>query len=68
MTQQRLRWTDEDVKKLLSMAQKYPTAQIASEIGRPINSIRTKAHQLDLSLRLDIRLRVQANPGPSRVD
>jgi hypothetical protein len=27
-------WTWEEVEKLLNMAQKYPTAQIASEIGR----------------------------------
>jgi hypothetical protein len=54
MTQQRRRWTEEDVARLLNMAQKYPTAQIASEIGRPIGSIRTKAHELAISLRMDL--------------
>jgi hypothetical protein len=49
MTQQRRRWTDQDVTKLMSMAQKYPSAQIASEIGRPINSVRSKAHELAIS-------------------
>jgi hypothetical protein len=46
-------WTWEEVEKLLNMAQKYPTAQIASEIGRPINSVRTKPHELAISLRMD---------------
>jgi hypothetical protein len=46
-------WTWEEVEKLLNMAQKYPTAQIASEIGRPIPSVRTKAHELAISLRMD---------------
>jgi hypothetical protein len=46
-------WTWEEVEKLLNMAQQYPTAQIASEIGRPINSVRTKAHELAISLRMD---------------
>jgi hypothetical protein len=41
------------VEKLLNMAQKYPTAQIASEIGRPIPSVRTKAQELAISLRMD---------------
>ena len=34
MTQQRRRWTFEEITKLMSMAQKCPPAQIASEIGR----------------------------------
>jgi hypothetical protein len=38
MAQIRRPWTWEEVEKLLNMAQKYPTAQIASEIGRPIPS------------------------------
>jgi hypothetical protein len=42
MAQMRRPWTDEVVTKLLNMAQKYPTAQIASEIGRPIPSVREK--------------------------
>jgi hypothetical protein len=46
-------WTWEEVEKLLNMAQQYPTSQIASEIGRPIPSVRTKAHELAISLRLD---------------
>jgi hypothetical protein len=52
MAQIRRPWTWDEVEKLLNMAQKYPTAQIASEIGRPINSVRTKAHELAISLRI----------------
>jgi hypothetical protein len=65
MVQQRRRWTHEDVAKLLKMAQKYPTAQIASEIGRPINSVRTKAHELALSLRMDRGQRRASEPRAS---
>jgi bifunctional pyridoxal-dependent enzyme with beta-cystathionase and maltose regulon repressor activities len=46
-------WTWEEVEKLLNMAQKYSAAQIASEIGRPIPSVRAKAHVLAISLRMD---------------
>jgi hypothetical protein len=54
MTQQRRRpWTSEEITKLMSMAQKCPPAQIASEIGRPLASVRTKAHDLFISLRMD---------------
>jgi hypothetical protein len=63
MTQIRRRWTDQDVAKLKSMAQKYPSAQIASEIGRGMSSIRTKAHELAISLRMDRRQRQTIDPG-----
>jgi hypothetical protein len=49
MTQQRRRWTYEEVAKLMSLAQKCPPAQIASEIGRPLASVRQKAHDLAIS-------------------
>jgi hypothetical protein len=41
MTQMRRPWTDEEVTKLMSMAQKYAPAQIASEIDRALASVRT---------------------------
>jgi hypothetical protein len=62
MTQIRRPWTVEDVTKLLSMAQKHPSAQIASEIGRPVASVRTKAHKLAISLRMDRRQRGEQRP------
>jgi hypothetical protein len=64
MTRRRRPWTYEDVEKQLSMAQKYPSAQIASEIGRPIASVRTKAHELSISLRMDRRERRTIDPEP----
>jgi hypothetical protein len=64
MTHTRRPWTIEDIQKLLSMAQKYPTAQIASEIGRPIPSVRTKAHELAISLRMDRGQQQTIDPGP----
>jgi hypothetical protein len=57
MTQQRRRWTYEEVAKLMSLAQKCPPAQIVSEIGRPLASVRQKAHDLAISLRMDRRQR-----------
>jgi hypothetical protein len=64
MTQIRRPWTSEDVAKLLSIAQIYPSAQIASEIGRPISSVRTKANELSISLRMDRRHRQTIDPEP----
>jgi hypothetical protein len=68
MTQIRRRWTDEDVAKLKSMAKKYPSAQIASEIGRGMPSLRTKAHELAISLRMDRRQQQTIDPGASGLD
>jgi hypothetical protein len=65
MTQLRRRWTYEEVAKLISMAQKCPPAQIASEIGRPLASVRRKAYKLDISLRMD-RRQQQAPPMEPR--
>jgi hypothetical protein len=67
MTQMRRPWTDDEVGKLLNMAQKYPSAQIASEIGRPASSVRTKAQQLAISLRMVASDR-QSDPGDSSLD
>jgi hypothetical protein len=64
MTRRRRPWTYEEVAKLLSMAEKYPSAQIASEIGRPIASVRTKARELSISLRMDWRQRQTIDPEP----
>jgi hypothetical protein len=64
VAQQRRRGTNEDVSKMLNMAQKYPIVQIASEIGRPIASVRTKTHELALSLGMD-RSQRRASEPPS---
>jgi hypothetical protein len=62
MTQQRRRWTDEEVTKLTSMARKCPPAQIASQIGRPLASVRTKARDLAISLRMNRRQHGEQQP------
>jgi hypothetical protein len=64
MTQMRRAWTDEEVTKLKSMAQKYPPAQIASEIGRALASVRTKAYELHISLRIDRDQQQTRSPEP----
>jgi hypothetical protein len=46
------RWSDEDITKLKSMAQKYPTAAIAAQLGRSAAATLLKAHELKLSLRV----------------
>jgi hypothetical protein len=46
------RWTKDDINKLILMAQKYPTAQIAAELGRGRSATALKAHELKLSLRM----------------
>lgn len=45
------RGTPEDISKLKGMAQKYPAAKIAEELGRGISATMVKAHELKLSLR-----------------
>jgi hypothetical protein len=66
-------WTYEDISKLKSMAQRFPTAQIAQELGRGISATVMKAHELQLSLRMkpkkgsrdDVR---SLEPGPAGMD
>jgi hypothetical protein len=50
--QERRPWTPDDVAKLKIMARKYPTAQIAKELGRGHSATVMKAHALGVSLRL----------------
>ena len=45
-------WTPEDIQTLKTLAQKYPTAAIANQLGRSVGALAVKAHQLKLSLRL----------------
>jgi hypothetical protein len=46
------RWSDDDIAKLKSMAQKYPTVAIAAQLGRSTAATIVKAHELNLSLRV----------------
>jgi hypothetical protein len=47
----RRRWSPDEIAKLQSMAQKYPAAKIAEELGRGHSAVVVKAHELRLSLR-----------------
>ena len=47
---ERRRWSADDVAKLQNMAQKYPAAQIAAELGRDLSATMMKAHELRISL------------------
>jgi len=44
MTRPWMRWTDDEIAKLRTMAKKYPTDQIAQELGRGVGAIHMKAH------------------------
>jgi hypothetical protein len=46
-----MRWTEEHIATLRTMATKYPLAAIARELGRQPSAIQTKAHELGISLR-----------------
>jgi hypothetical protein len=53
MSRLRRPWTEEEIEKLRSMAQKYPPTRIAEELGRKVSSIQSKARGLGISLRRD---------------
>jgi hypothetical protein len=63
-------WTHSEIDKLKSLAGTIPTAQIASEIGRPTSGVIMKAFELKLSLKLKPnQARSPANdPGPAGID
>jgi hypothetical protein len=63
------RWSDYDIAKLKSMAQKYPTAAIAAQLGRSTAATIVKAHELNLSLRVRPEKRTtKVDPGPSGIE
>jgi hypothetical protein len=63
------RWSNEDVAQLKSMAQKYPTAAIAAQLGRSTSATIVKAHELKLSLRVRAEKPATKNdPGPSGIE
>jgi hypothetical protein len=45
------RWTDEDVKRLKSLAQRQPTPKIAEMLDRSVGGVVFKAHTLKLPLK-----------------
>jgi hypothetical protein len=51
------------------MAQKYPTALIATALGRGVGATAVKAHQLKLSLRMKRgQVQASADPGAAGMD
>jgi hypothetical protein len=60
-------WSESDVAKLREMAQKFPAAQIAIELGRGLSGAFVKAHQPRLSLRVRTKRgsREAIDPGPA---
>ncbi len=64
------RWTGADMLKLKDLAQKYPAATIAEQLGRSPTALAVKAHELQLSLRLPRRGKMRTSggdPRPARV-
>lgn len=58
-------WTEVDIARLKRMAQKMPSTEIASELGRSTAALAVKAHQLKLSLRMKPK---KSSRGPSNCD
>ena len=48
-------WTDEDIAKLRSMAGKYPSAEIATALGRGLAATKVMAHKRKVSLSIQRR-------------
>jgi hypothetical protein len=67
------RWTKEDIAKLKNLAQKYPTASVAGQLGRTAAATAIKAHELKLSLKMKGRKTegetpMVVDPGPCGID
>ena len=60
------RWRSEDIRKLKTLAQRYPSASIASELGRSVSALTAKAHELKVSLRVkrDAQVSSATTPDP----
>ncbi len=55
-------WTRKDIQTLRALAQKQPTATIASHLGRTICALTQKAHELKVSLRVKRKYRTRPVP------
>jgi hypothetical protein len=63
------RWSDKEVAKLKSMAQKFPATAIAAQLSRSTAATILKAHELKLSLRVRREApTMDVDPGPSGLD
>ena len=59
------RWQEDEVTKLKSLAQKYPTATIARQLGRSAAAVIAKAQELNISLKIS---RPKIDTGSGRSD
>ena len=66
----RKRWSDSDTSKRKRMAENFPTAQIAQELGRGLSATIVKAHELQISLhrKSEVANRSNIDPGPAGMD
>jgi hypothetical protein len=46
-------WTEDDIAKFRTLAQKLPVAEISAQLARSPGALVAKAHQLKLSLRME---------------
>jgi hypothetical protein len=68
---ERRRWLADDIAKLRSMAQKFPTSTIAAALGRGHSATAMKAHELRISLNMNPKRGSRppaADPGAAGVD
>jgi len=52
MARSNCRWTGADMLKLKDLAQKYPAATIAEQLGRSPTALAVKAHELQLIIEI----------------
>jgi hypothetical protein len=61
------RWTADDIAKLKSLAQKHRSADIAARLGRSPSATAVKAHQLGLSLKMQLTKTATSQVAPDDV-
>jgi hypothetical protein len=59
-------WTEDDIAKLRQLAQKYPAATIARQLGRSSGALSQKSLFVELSLRMRRPKRGKAASDPSK--
>lgn len=50
------RWTEDDIAKIKTMAQRKSRADIAAALGRSVGALSVKAHQLRVPLKIASKL------------
>jgi hypothetical protein len=57
-------WTEDDIAKFRTLAQKLPVAEISAQLARSPGALVAKAHQLKLSLRMEPKERGENATDP----